>query len=577
MAWERSEITAVSEITAILDSATNGIIVMNTETEIVLCNQTAARLLNLSATNAIGQKFTGILSNSCLERVLQTSTPCSEHMLINEHLVIANYSPYYKESQLVGVMVIFQDGRELQALQAKLRDTQTELTSLEKIFEQAYDGVVVTDTQGIVTRITNAYCRFLQIDPKEAVGRHVTEIIPNSRMQIVASTGKAEIGEAMNLHGKEAVVMRLPLREGDRIIGAVGKVMFRDVQELRTLMEKLHLLEHKLKFYEKELQRYQRHRYTFGNIIGHSQSLVKAKELAEKAAQTKSTVLLRGESGTGKEVFAHAIHAAGSRSGNPFVRVNCGAIPAELLEAELFGYAEGAFTGAKKGGKPGKFELANGGTIFLDEVGDLPLSMQAKVLRVLQEKEIERVGSNLLQQLDIRVIAATNRHLEEMVAAGEFRQDLYYRLNVFPITIPPLRERREDILLLSKYILDQFNRELGLTETALDPLVLELFLTYSWPGNVRELQNVLERAVNVAEGNKIMLEDLPLYLREPMRRQGNGQLNSLAQELAEAEKEAIIRTLKAAGGNKVKAAEILGIHRTNLYRKMEKYGLLDNR
>ncbi len=467
------------------------------------------------------------------------------------------------------------DADELQALKAQLETTQAELKKLEDIFEQAYDGVVVVDSNGIVTRITNAYCRFLHTDQKSAVGRHVAEVIPNSRMHIVARTGKAEIGESMNFWGKEAVVMRLPLRDGDQLIGAVGKVMFRDVEELRTLMEKLHLLEHKIRFYEKELQHYQQHRYTFGNIVGHSKSLQKAKELAEKAAQTKSTVLLRGESGTGKEVFAHAIHAAGSRSDKPFVRVNCGAIPAELLEAELFGFAEGAFTGAKKGGKPGKFELANRGTIFLDEVGDLPLTMQAKVLRVLQEKEIERVGSNLLQQLDIKVIAATNRPLEEMAAAGEFRRDLYYRLNVFTITIPPLRERREDIIPLSNYILDKFNRELGLAGKFLDRRVEELFLTYPWPGNVRELQNALERAINVAEGNKILLEDLPLYLRESMLTRGSGELNSLALELAKAEKEAIIRTLKATGGNKVKAADILGIHRTNLYRKMEKYSLVD--
>lgn len=470
-------------------------------------------------------------------------------------------------------MVFLLERKKLVTLQTQLEHTQAQLTSLENIFEQAYDGVVVIDQNGIVTRITKAYCHILQTEQEKAIGRHVTEVIPNSRMHIVARTGKAEIGEAMKVGGKDAVVMRLPLREDGKLIGAVGKVMFRDVQDLRTLMEKLDLLENQIQFYEKELQHYQKHRYTFRNIIGASQALQIAKELAEKAAHTKSTVLLRGESGTGKEVFAHAIHAASSRSQMAFVRVNCGAIPAELLEAELFGFAEGAFTGAKKGGKPGKFELAQGGTIFLDEIGDLPLAMQAKVLRVLQEKEFERVGSNRLQQLDIKVIAATNRNLEEMIRTGEFRRDLYYRLNVITIAIPPLRERREDIIPLSEYILEKFNRELGLSSKEMDPRVQELFLTYPWPGNVRELQNALERAINVADGNSILVEDLPLYLKESLSPEPPMELKPLAQELAKAEREAILRTLKATGGNKMKAAESLGIHRTNLYRKLEKYGL----
>ncbi len=349
--------------------------------------------------------------------------------------------------------------------------------------------------------------------------------------------------------------------------------MFRDVRELRTLAEKLDLLENKLKFYEKELKHYQKYRYTFSNIIGQSPAILRTKGLAERAAHGKATVLLRGESGTGKELFAHAIHAASTRHDQPFVRVNCGAIPAELLEAELFGYEEGAFTGAKKGGKPGKFELANRGTIFLDEIGDLPLAMQAKVLRILQEKEVERVGSNRLQQLDIRVIAATHRDLEKMIGEGEFRRDLYYRLNVFTVTIPPLREREGDVMLLSEHLLAKFQHELGLSLRKLDRWVVELFQLYAWPGNVRELQNALERAINVAEGGMIQLKDLPLYLQDLEGRRGNTALQPLALELAEAERKAIIKALKTTGGNKTNAAEILGIHRTNLYRKMEKYGL----
>ncbi|MBE3554919.1 MAG: sigma 54-interacting transcriptional regulator, partial [Thermicanus sp.] len=297
------------------------------------------------------------------------------------------------------------------------------------------------------------------------------------------------------------------------------------------------------------------------------------KELAEKAAMSKSTVLLQGESGTGKELFAHAIHAASPRHHGPFIRVNCGAIPTELLESELFGYEEGAFTGAKKGGKPGKFELANGGTLFLDEVGDLPLSMQAKILRVLQEKEIEPLGSIRLKKVDVRVIAATHKDLKKMVDLGEFRHDLYYRLNVFTLTIPPLRERKEDIPPLVSAILQKLSQELGIMGKGLSDEVLHLFQTYHWPGNIRELYNALERSVAVSEKGEIEVKDLPLYLRDMSGSIPHPSLQPLDVAIRETEKQLIQQALKETGGNKVRAAEILGIHRANLYRKLDRYGL----
>ncbi|MDO0822822.1 sigma 54-interacting transcriptional regulator [Desulfosporosinus nitroreducens] len=550
-----------------------GIIVIDDQDAVCYCNPAAANFIGIDVEGIIGKKIIDVIPNSKLNNVILSGDANSDQLLIGERMFITNRSPINQDGETVGAVVVFQDGSELQTVLSRLDNTLNSLTSLESIFEQAYDGVMVVDSKGIITRITKSYCRFLNIEQEDAIGRLCTDILPSSRMHIVAQTGLAEIGEVMDINGKEAMVMRLPLREEGKLIGAVGKVMFRDVRELRTLAEKLDLLENKLKFYEKELKHYQKFRYTFSNIIGKSQAMLRTIALAERAALVKSTVLLRGESGTGKELFAHAIHAASTRHDQPFVRVNCGAIPAELLESELFGYEEGAFTGAKKGGKPGKFELANRGTIFLDEIGDLPLPMQAKVLRILQEKEIERVGSNRLQQLDIRVIAATHRDLEKMIGEGEFRRDLYYRLNVFTVTIPPLREREGDVLLLSEHLLSKFQHELGLSLRKLDRWVMELFQLYAWPGNVRELQNAIERAINVAEGGMIQLKDLPLYLQDLEGRRGNTSLQPLALELAEAERKAILKALKTMDGNKVKTAEILGIHRTNLYRKMEKYGL----
>ncbi len=550
-----------------------GVIVINNQDAVCYCNPVAAQYIELDVKEIMDQKITEVIPNTKLNCVIQDGEPNSEQLFIGGRMFIANRSPINQNGDTIGAVAFFQDGSDLQNVLSRLDNTQNSLTNLESIFEQAYDGVMVVDSHGNITRITKSYCRFLNIEQEQAVGHHCTEILPKSRMHIVAQTGIAEIGEIMDINGKEAMVMRLPLREEGKIIGAVGKVMFRDVRELRTLAEKLDLLENKLKFYEKELKHYQKFRYTFSNIIGQSLSITRTKGLAEKAAQGKATVLLRGESGTGKEIFAHAIHAASTRLYQPFVRVNCGAIPSELLEAELFGYEEGAFTGAKKGGKPGKFELANKGTIFLDEIGDLPLTMQAKVLRILQEKEVERVGSNRLQQLDIRVIAATHQDLEKMIGKGEFRRDLYYRLNVFTVTIPPLREREGDVLLLSEHLLAKFQHELGLPLRKLDRRVIELFQLYAWPGNVRELQNAIERAINVVEGSIIQLKDLPLYLQDLQGRRGNTLLQPLALEMAEAERKAILKALETTGGNKSNAAEILGIHRTNLYRKMEKYGL----
>jgi len=561
------------EFDQIFQAINAGMIVIDQLDAVCYCNPAAADYIGLDVKDIVDKKIMEVIPNSKLNCVIQDGAVNSDQLFLGKTMFITNRSPIKHNDETIGAVAVFQDSSELQSVISRLDHTENSLTSLESIFEQAYDGVMVVDSKGMITRITKSYCRFLNIEQEQAIDRHCTDILPTSRMHIVAQTGIAEIGEVMDINGKEAMVMRLPLREDGKIIGAVGKVMFRDVQELRTLAEKLDLLENKLKFYEKELKHYQKFRYTFNNIIGQSVSIIRTKVLAEKAAHGKATVLLRGESGTGKELFAHAIHAAGTRHFQPFVRVNCGAIPAELLEAELFGYEEGAFTGAKKGGKAGKFELAHRGTIFLDEIGDLPLAMQAKVLRILQEKEVERVGSNRLQQLDIRVVAATHRDLEKMIGKGEFRQDLYYRLNVFTVTIPPLREREGDILLLSEHLLAKFQHELGLPLRKLDRRVVELFQLYAWPGNVRELQNAIERAINVAEGGIIQLKDLPLYLQDLQGRQGDTFLQPLALELAETERKAILKALKATCGNKSNAAEILGIHRTNLYRKMEKYGL----
>jgi len=447
------------------------------------------------------------------------------------------------------------------------------LEMLEMILDSIHNGVIVTDPEGYITHFNKPYGRFLGVDPEAQIGRHVTEVIENTRMHIVAKTGKAEINQRHRIKGQDMVVQRIPIKKDGEVIAVFGQVMFKHVRDVQKLAKQLSLLESKIEFYEQELISLRSTRYTFDSIIGISPSILSLKEEALKAASTYLPVLITGESGTGKELFAQAIHHASPRKLHPFVRINCPAIPRDLLESELFGYEKGAFTGARSGGKPGKFEIARRGTAFLDEIGDLPLEMQPKLLRILEEKEFERVGGTSLIRADFRLISASNQMLEEMLSEGRFRKDLFYRLNVVPIHIPPLRERRDDILPLAHHFLQEITRDAGVGEISLDPQAEKALLHYDWPGNVRELSNVIERVISSLEGNTIRLCDLPFYLYQS--RKGSPELNDTALRNVQtrAEKEAIRYALVSADYNKARAAKLLGIHRTLLYKKMKKYDL----
>ena len=436
-------------------------------------------------------------------------------------------------------------------------------------------GTLVVDAEGIVTFYSKSYERFLGIPRAQVLGRHVAEVIENTRMHVVLQTGEPEIGWKHTIKGQNMVVQRVPIRdEVGRIVGAVGQVMFRDVAEITELAQKLNLLESKLEHYERELEHLRSSKYTFDHIIGTSHAIEEAKRMAMRAADGSSTVLLLGESGVGKELFAHAIHHASPRRSRAFVRVNCSSIPRELMESELFGYAAGAFTGAGRRGKPGKFELANQGSIFFDEIGEMPLDMQAKLLRVLQEKEVERVGGTKTMGVDFRLIAATNADPEVLVKEGRLRRDVFYRLNVVPIRIPALRERREDIAAISWHLLARLREEQGIRPLGLSVEVLELFQRYDWPGNIRELMNVLERASYAAEGSQIEIEHLPLFMHEARGgRARDRRRSNLREALKEAERDALLQALTMAKGNKVKAAKLLGIHRTGLYQRLVRLNL----
>jgi len=453
----------------------------------------------------------------------------------------------------------------------KVKQLSKRLKMADLIFDHIENGAVVTDAGGYILYFNRPYALFLGVDASRMIGKHVTEVLENSRMHIVAQTGIPEINERFTAKGRDMVVQRIPIIEDGKVVAVFGQLMFKDVDDVGRLANNLQFLESKLKLYEKELSSLRSTRYNFDSIRGTSPQIQALKTEALKAAATDLPVLIIGESGTGKELFAQAIHQTSSRRRNPSIHINCAAIPKELFEAELFGYAKGAFTGASTAGKPGKLELAHGGTLFLDEIGELPLELQPKLLRVLEDKLFERVGSNKMIKSDFRLIAATNRDLEGMVKQQLFRRDLFYRLNVISLDIPPLRERREDIIPLAWHLLSKIAENYPGAQYQLTPAAEKVLASYHWPGNIRELLNVLERTAYTLEENLIDACDLPFYLNRPSTSSPQTSQWNLTEVVAQAEREALRKALELTGNHKAKAAKLLGIHRTVLYKKMAKY------
>ncbi len=439
------------------------------------------------------------------------------------------------------------------------------------LIDNPYECPIVIGTDGVIKFISRYSEQYLGIDGDDAIGRHVTEVVEGTHLHEILKDGKARIGDMLHIAGRQQLISRIPLKDFEgNLIGAVGKGMLNEVTRLWDLQKKFELLDGQLRYYQNQLSQLKG-----GNIIiGESAPIRDIKEKCLLAAKTTSTILITGESGTGKEVIAYFIHQSSQRAHQPFVKVNCASIPPELFESELFGYEHGAFTGARSKGKVGKFEMANGGTILLDEIGELPLPMQAKLLRVLQERTVERLGGTKTIPLDFRLIAATNRNLSELIKEDKFRIDLFFRINVFNIQAPSLRQMTEDIPLLANYLLSQLKSEISWGPSGISDEALELMKHYSWPGNVRELRNVMEKASIIAKGNLIMPHDLPEQIRL-CKDQGPPEndcllAGNLKQILEETEKKVIENVLQSVQGNKTKAAEILGIHRTSLYDKLNK-------
>lgn len=465
------------------------------------------------------------------------------------------------------------------------RVRQLSMKSLFESFADLCEGTIIVDSEARIVWINERYAHRLGAESAaDAIGKPVEEVIPASLMRKVVETGQPILLDLMEANNATFVVMRMPLKdEKGEVIGAAGFALFDQVDALKPLFARLEMMQRDLANARKRLAEERRPKYTFSNFVGSSPSCMEVKRQARRAAQLDATVLLLGETGTGKELLAHAIHAASTRGGKPFVGINVTAIPDTLLETEFFGVAPGAYTGAERKGRIGKFQVADGGTLFLDEIGDMPLPLQSKLLRVIQEHEFEPVGSNRMQHVDVRIIAATSVDLPRRVREGSFREDLYYRLNVLSIRVPPLRERAADMEALCESILEQIEHRTGLPHRELKPDAIERLRRCLWRGNVRELQNVLEKAAMLSDKTRLGAADLDGIipaetLPEIVPESGGEAVRSYAEAFADFERRLLAEALAASGGRVELAARKLRLGRATLYRKLSGIeGLSQNR
>jgi transcriptional regulator with PAS, ATPase and Fis domain len=445
-----------------------------------------------------------------------------------------------------------------------------------KLILDNIDGFLVIDAEEKIVFMADSLVKQIGYrDLSDVIGKSIRNVIPTNNTYKILQSKKKQIGEVYFVEGYTIVSNGFPLFKNGEFIGAFEYDVFENAGFLHGFLDKVQELSNELNYYKKELRSIRGAKYSIENIIGNSTSTNKLKFEISEASKTNSTVLIQGETGCGKELVAHSIHKASTRSLRNFVKINCAAIPSELFESEIFGYEDGSFTGAKKGGKRGKAELANGGTLFLDEINQLPYHLQAKLLRLIQEKEVTRVGGDFSTPIDLRIIAATNQPLKKLVEENRFREDLYYRLNVFEIILDPLRQRKEDIPLLSSHILGELNHTLGRAShkvMGIDKEVIDYFYSYDWPGNVRELHNVLERAMNKCYDEIIKMEHIQDFIaahaEAPVLETKPFYRKTLDQIKSEAEREAIINTLKYCSGNRTEAARVLGISRQMLHQKL---------
>lgn len=567
------------DIELVLNSTHDAIIGVDTEGTITLFNKAAQKLTGTDEKDALGKHVADVINDTRLPYILKTGeSELNRQQDLGSIKIVTNRMPVKdKKGKIIGAVAVFRDITEVIKLAEEITNLNEIHVLLEAIINATQDAISVVDQNGLGVMINPAYTKITGLSEKDVIGKPATVDIAEGEsihMQVL-KTKKPIKGSLMKVGParKEVLVNAAPIILNGELKGSVGVI--HDMSEIAKLSDELKNAKNIIRSLEAK--------YTFDDIIGSDPLLMSAIDKAKKAAEIPITVLLRGESGTGKEIFAHAIHNESERKFSKFVRVNCSAIPETLLESELFGYEEGAFTGAKKGGKKGLFEEANEGTIFLDEIGEIPNSTQTKLLRVLQEKEIVRVGGTKPKNIDVRIITATNIDLEEAIEKGRFRADLYYRLNVLPILIPPLRLRKGDIYDLSIFFIKKFNQQYGRNVRDITSEAVEKLKKYDWPGNVRELDNFIGRAIINMKANDTAIQTNHLPKLEKFLETGDNNdaqrenredismgLNSIVEK---AEKEHIAKVMTECGNNKTKAAKHMNISLRCLYYKLERYDL----
>lgn len=565
------------ELQVVIDSAHNAIVSVDKDGLIRTFNLAAQKIFGYQKEDVMGKKCSDLFPNGYLISVLNSGkTMTGQRYYFNNKTLICNYAPILSGDKVVGAIAVSQDISEIEDITRELRYTKELKDEMDAVIEASFDSFFVTDGQGKILSINEAYTRITGIKPEEILGRTMYELVElgyvdrSATVEVIKT--KKPVTFVQNIrNGKTMLVTGNPIFNKD---GELVRVLTngRDITELNRLKQEVEQANELNLHFQRELQKYR----NSVNYVVKSDKLKEIFDLIYRLGKVDSTVLILGESGVGKEIIANELHRCSLRKDRPMIRVNCGAIPENLLESELFGYEPGAFTGAKKEGKMGLFELADKGTLFLDEIGELPLSLQVKLLRVIQESEVTRLGGTRPKKVDVRLITASNRDLGEMVEKKQFRKDLFYRLNVVPILVPPLRERKEEIPDLVDYFLKMFNEKYKLNRS-IDRTVLNKMIEYDWPGNIRELKNVIERAVVVSRED--VIKEIYFYEKQP---EENDNVNfntfsveydtSLKDTLEELEKKILAKTIKEYGSSR-KVAAALGMSQTSVVRKAAKYGL----
>ncbi len=504
------------EYDTVIHSAYNMIVSIDDKGIIRIWNPSAEKYLGIKAENAIGKNIIDVLPSSGLMNIIGTgAAEPLRKVKLNDRWCMSNRSPIIKDGKIVGAVAILQDISDIEKMSGELSYVKELNEELDAIVESSYDGLFITDGIGITLRYNKAFEQLTGIDAHEYLDKSVDEIKKNGIISDPVTLHVLEQKKSITLMQKTRSG-KLVLTTGNPIYDENGSIIrvvcnVRDITELTLLRQELEKVQGLTQHYENQLRTLKLQFTGDEKLVFTSGKMSNLVEMAMRVATVDATVLITGESGTGKELVAELIHSSSRRSKKPLIKINCGAIPETLLESELFGYESGAFTGAKKEGKAGYIELAAGGTLFLDEIGEIPFNLQAKLLRFLQSKEISRIGSESSITVDVRIITATNRNLLEMVEKKQFRGDLYYRLNVIPVHMPPLRDRIEDIPALVAHFTQLFNRKYKMSKR-ISPEVVDIFMNYDWPGNVRELNNLIERMIVITNREVITKEDLPAHM-----------------------------------------------------------------